>query len=190
MVRISIVDNYDSFAHNLEQYVGEFAEVDVERYEEPPDADGVVFSPGPGKPDEFPVMRRTLSDTDVPVLGVCLGHQAIAEFYGGKVGYADEVVHGKTSEVVHDSEEVGRYHSLVVDDVVEPLEVTATAEGADEIMAVRHTEKPVYGVQFHPESVLTPEGKEVVRNFVRIVEDEKQKRERGKSRSTQHEGER
>jgi len=178
MTKIAVIDNRDSFAHNLEQYLGEFADVAVGRYEEPPDADGYVFSPGPGRPEEFPVMYEVLKECDEPVLGVCLGHQAIAEFFGGSVGYSDEVVHGKRSPVEHDGSGVfegvksptvvGRYHSLVVGDVPEPLEVTA--RGAGEVMGVRHTDHPVHGVQFHPESVLTPAGKEMVGNFVRIVE--------------------
>lgn len=181
MTRIAIVDNYDSFAHNLEQYVGEFAEVTVGRYDEPPEADGYVFSPGPGRPEEFPVMYEVLDGTEEPVLGVCLGHQAIVDYFGGTVGYAKEVVHGKKSPVEHDGSgifegiesetEVGRYHSLVVEDVPSELEVTArlATEDEDEIMGVCHP-RPLFGVQFHPESILTPEGKRLIRNFVRIVE--------------------
>jgi anthranilate synthase component 2 len=178
MTRVAVVDNYDSFAHNLEQYLGEFVEVSVGRYKEPPDADGYVFSPGPGRPEDFPVMYDILKERDEPVLGVCLGHQAVAEFFGGGVGYADEVVHGKRSPVEHDGKgvfdgvespaSVGRYHSLVVDEVPDELEVTA--KGACEVMGVRHTGRPVHGVQFHPESVLTPAGKKIIANFVRIVE--------------------
>ncbi|MFP4175489.1 MAG: anthranilate synthase component II [Halobacteriales archaeon] len=176
---IAVIDNHDSFSHNLEQYVGEFAEVTVGRFDEPPDADGYVFSPGPGHPDEFPVMYDILRDRDEPVLGVCLGHQAVVKFFGGSVGYADEVVHGKRSPVEHDGEgvfdgissptPVARYHSLVVDDVPDRLEVTA--RGAGEVMGVRHHDRPVFGVQFHPESFLTPEGKRIVGNFVRLVEE-------------------
>lgn len=174
---IAIVDNYDSFSHNLEQYIGEFTEVNVDRYEFVPEADGYVFSPGPGRPGEFPIMRRVLKETRVPVLGVCLGHQAIAEYYGGEVVYSDEVVHGKTSEVKHDCDgifdglpnplNVGRYHSLVVGD---PGELEVSALGAGVIMGVRHPTDPVYGVQFHPESVLTPNGKKLIRNFVKVVD--------------------
>jgi len=182
MTRIAIVDNYDSFAHNLEQYVGEFTEVTVGRYDEPPDADGYVFSPGPGRPEEFPVMYEILSDTEAPVFGVCLGHQAIVDYFGGTVGYAEEVVHGKKSPTKHDGRgifegvesptEVGRYHSLVVKNVPSELEVTArlATEDGDEIMGVCHQKRPLFGVQFHPESILTPEGKRVIMNFVRIVE--------------------
>jgi len=181
-VRIAIVDNYDSFAYNLEQYVGEFAEVVVGRYDEPPEADGYVFSPGPGRPEDSPVMYEILDETDAPVLGVCLGHQAIVDYFGGSVEYADEVVHGKRSAVEHDGTglfegveqrtEVGRYHSLVADDVPDDLEVTArlVSEEEDEVMGVRHPERPVFGVQFHPESILTPDGKRIVENFVRLVE--------------------
>lgn len=177
-IHIAVVDNYDSFSHNLEQYVGEFAEVMVDRYNEPPKADGYVFSPGPGRPEDFPVMYDVLREREEPVLGVCLGHQAIADHFGGSVGYADEVVHGKRSSVEHDGRGVfedvsspalvGRYHSLVVEDVPDTLEVTA--RGAGEVMALRHPHRPVFGVQFHPESILTPEGKKIIRNFVRVVE--------------------
>ncbi len=177
---ISVVDNYDSFSHNLEQYLGVHVDVEVARYTEPPeDADGVVFSPGPGRPDDHPVMSEALEELDVPVLGVCLGHQAVVEHYGGTVEYAGEVVHGKTSMVEHDGRglfeglsspmEVGRYHSLVVGCV--PRELEVVAEGAGEVMAVRHRSEPVYGVQFHPESILTPEGERLVENFVEVVED-------------------
>jgi anthranilate synthase/aminodeoxychorismate synthase-like glutamine amidotransferase len=176
--RIAVVDNNDSFSHNLEQYVGEFADVVVGRFEEPPDADGYVFSPGPGRPDEFPVMYEVLRERGEPVLGVCLGHQAVVDYFGGNVVYADKVVHGKRSPVEHDGNgvfdgvesptPVARYHSLVVDNVPDVLEVTA--RGAGEIMGVRHRNRPVFGVQFHPESVLTPAGKDILRNFVAIVE--------------------
>ena len=178
MTKVAVIDNYDSFSHNLEQYVGEFAEVVVGRYKEPPEADGYVFSPGPGRPENFPVMYDVLRERDEPVLGVCLGHQAIAEYFGGSVGYAEEVVHGKRSRVEHDGRGVfegvgsptvvGRYHSLVVEDVPDVLDVTA--RGADEVMGLRHPDRPVSGVQFHPESILTPDGKDMVRNFVRLVE--------------------
>lgn len=181
-VRVAIVDNHDSFSHNLEGYVGIFADVTVGRFDEPPDADGYVFSPGPGRPEDFPVMYEVLQERDEPVLGVCLGHQAIVDFFGGSVGYADEAVHGKRSAVDHDGTgvfegvpsptEVARYHSLVADEIPDSLEVTA--RGADEIMAVRHTERPVFGLQFHPESFLTPDGKAMVRNFVRTVEEHAQ----------------
>ncbi len=178
MTEIVVIDNRDSFSHNLEQYIGEFADVTVGRYDEPPEAEGYVFSPGPGRPEEFPVMYDILEERDEPVMGVCLGHQAIAEFFGGSVGYAEEVVHGKRSQVEHDGSgvfecvtsptKVGRYHSLVVEDVPDVLEVTA--RGAGEVMGLRHPDRPVFGVQFHPESILTPDGKKVVHNFVRIVE--------------------
>jgi len=138
-VSIAVIDNYDSFSYNLEGYIGEFADVTVGRFEEPPDADGYVFSPGPGRPEEFPVMYDVLRERDEPVLGVCLGHQAIAEYFGGEVGYADEVVHGKRSPVEHDGggvfdgvpspAVVGRYHSLVIDEAPEELEVTARGAG-------------------------------------------------------------
>lgn len=176
---IAIVDNYDSFSHNLEQVVGEFTDVEVGRYTGVPEADGYVFSPGPGQPEEFPVMREVLRETDAPVLGVCLGHQAIAEYFDGEVGFADRVVHGKTSTATHDGEgvfsglpnplRVGRYHSLVVQD---PGDLMVSAWGEGEVMGVRHPERRIYGVQFHPESVLTPEGGRLIRNFVELVVSE------------------
>ncbi|MFW5929511.1 MAG: anthranilate synthase component II, partial [Halobacteriota archaeon] len=123
------------------------------------------------------VMEDVLASLDVPVLGVCLGHQAIAEYYGGSVDLADEVVHGKTSLVRHDGRglyrglpreiQAGRYHSLVVTEAPGCMEVTA--RGAGEIMGLRHETEPVYGVQFHPESVLTPEGDRLIENFVEIA---------------------
>lgn len=178
MTSIAVIDNYDSFSHNLEQYIGEFADVTVGRFDGPPEADGYIFSPGPGKPQEFPVMYEILRERDEPVLGVCLGHQAVADYFGGTVGYADEVVHGKRSPVEHDGcgvfdgvdspTQVGRYHSLVVSQV--PDELVVTARGAGEVMGVRHRVRPVFGVQFHPESILTPDGKEMVHNFIEVVE--------------------
>ena len=181
-MRVAVVDNYDSFSSNLEQYIGEYIDVEVGRYDDVPDSHGVVFSPGPGKPDDFPVMYRILDaavENRFPVLGVCLGHQAVADYFGGEIGYSDEVVHGKTSEMEHDESQlfrdvdsptmVGRYHSLVVTEVPDELDVTGW--GAGEVMAVEHQGLPIYGVQFHPESILTHEGKKLVRNFVEIVRE-------------------
>ncbi len=180
-VKIAVVDNYDSFVGNLEQYLGEFADVTTRRYERVPDADGIVLSPGPGRPEEFPVMDDVLSSADVPVLGVCLGHQAIAEHFGGEVGYAGRVVHGKRSAVEHDGTgvfaglpeptPVARYHSLVVTEV--PDDLAVVARGAGEVMGLAHPDRPVFGVQFHPESVLTPAGLDLVRNFVDVVRRER-----------------
>jgi len=193
-----VIDNYDSFVYNLVQYVGEVAEdVVVKRNDaitvpeiEAMDPDGVVVSPGPGTPQEAGV-SMSVFETDFPVLGVCLGHQALCAVHGAPVGHADEVVHGKASTVHHDGQgvfanlpdsfEVGRYHSLAVerDDLpAELVETASTDDEADVLMGVRHREKPHIGVQFHPESILTgtPEdpgslelGKRMVRTFVEEV---------------------
>jgi anthranilate synthase/aminodeoxychorismate synthase-like glutamine amidotransferase len=184
-VNVLVVDNYDSFTYNLVQYLGELgAEVDVVRNDiETTDAllarrpDRVIVSPGPCTPNEagvsVEVMRR-FPEAGVPALGVCLGHQSLAQAFGGKV-VRHLPVHGKTTEIVHDGTGlfdglespllVGRYHSLVVDpDIPDELEVSARS--GDVIMGLRHRELPLEGVQFHPESVLTPHGKELLANFL------------------------
>ena len=182
---ILLVDNYDSFTYNLAHLLQELgAEVLVRRNDEidPDEAERLapshlVVSPGPGRPTEsgatLDIVRRLAPTT--PTLGVCLGHQAIVEAFGGEVGYARELLHGKASPVRHDgtglftglpeSFDAGRYHSLAATRVPDCLEVSAScAEG--EVMAVRHRELPVDGVQFHPESVLTPVGPQLARNFL------------------------
>jgi anthranilate synthase component II len=189
---ILVIDNYDSFTYNLVQYLGELgAELHVRRNDAisveeigtlRPEA--IVLSPGPCAPAQAGVTVEAIRrwGSEIPTLGVCLGHQAIGEAYGGKVVRAERVMHGKTSRVIHDGTglfadlptplEVMRYHSLVVerDSVPESLEVVAYAEDdPTEIHAVRHREHPVYGVQFHPESVLTQHGKELLRNFLDIA---------------------
>jgi anthranilate synthase/aminodeoxychorismate synthase-like glutamine amidotransferase len=179
---VLIVDNYDSFTYNLVQYLGELgAEIEVVRSDVEAllerDPDRVVVSPGPCTPDDAGLsMRavRSFGERGTQVLGVCLGHQALAQEFGGRV-VRGEPVHGRTAEIEHDGRTifaglesplvVGRYHSLVVDtDVPEPLEVSARA--GETIMGLRHRELPVEGVQFHPESVLTPQGKAILRNFL------------------------
>ena len=182
---ILLIDNYDSFTYNLAHLFGELgAEVLVRRNDAigPDEAkqlepSHLVISPGPGRPAAagacLEIVRR-LSPT-VPTLGVCLGHQVIVEAFGGEVGQARRLVHGKASAIDHDgrglfrglpeSFEAGRYHSLAATAVPDCLEVSATcSEG--EVMAVRHRELPVDGVQFHPESVLTPDGSELAKNFL------------------------
>jgi len=174
---ILLVDNYDSFTYNLAHYLAELgADVDVRR----PDAlDGaaapthLVLSPGPGRPSEQLV--ELVRGSRVPTLGVCLGHQAVIQAFGGEIGSAQRLLHGKTSVVEHDGRgvfkglsqglEVGRYHSLAATRVPDELEVSARSDDG-EVMAVRHRELPIEGVQFHPESVLTPCGKDVLRNFL------------------------
>ncbi|WP_135305617.1 anthranilate synthase component II [Haloarcula amylovorans] len=188
---ILIVDNYDSFAYNLVQYVGEFDDVEVRRNDAIDVAgirelgpDGIVVSPGPGTPADAGVSIDVFAETDYPALGVCLGHQALCAAHGAAVGHAPEVVHGKPSEVRHDHTglyegvddpfEVGRYHSLAVEDCDLPDELVETAHTDDEqrvVMGVQHTDRPHVGVQFHPESILTDAGKRIVENFCTNVAD-------------------
>jgi anthranilate synthase/aminodeoxychorismate synthase-like glutamine amidotransferase len=181
-VKVLIVDNYDSFTYNLVQYLGELgAEPDVVRndvgdlLEREPDR--VIVSPGPCTPAEAGVSVeaiRHFAQAGVPVLGVCLGHQALASAFGGTV-VRGAPVHGKTAEVEHDGQTIfrglrsplvaGRYHSLIVDpELPDVLEVSART--GDVIMGLRHRELPAEGVQFHPESVLTADGKALLRNFL------------------------
>jgi len=188
--RVLVVDNYDSFAYNLVQYVGEAAGAVAVRRNDAVDLDGiraldpdgVVVSPGPGTPAEAGVSTAAF-DLDRPVFGVCLGHQALCANHGSRVGHAPEVVHGKPSTVTHDGSgvfaglpdrlRVGRYHSLGVERADLPDELVETARTEDErevVMGVRHREKPHIGVQFHPESILTPRGKAMVANFVEVCE--------------------
>jgi len=188
-MRLLMIDNYDSFTYNLYQYLGEMgAEVDVGRNaaatldallaREP---DGVVVSPGPGIPEEAGVSVEVVerfASRGTPVFGVCLGHQSIGVAYGGRIVRARSIMHGKTSLMHHEGRgvfeglpapfEATRYHSLVIepDSCPEILEITARTEDG-EIMGVRHRELPVEGVQFHPESILTEAGKQLLGNFIR-----------------------
>jgi len=184
-----VIDNYDSFTYNLVQYFGELgADPVVKRNDaitpeevEKLKPERIVISPGPGTPSDagisMEVIRRMGKTT--PILGVCLGHQCIAEVYGGKVVRADRLMHGKTSPIRHEGSgvfaglpnpfEATRYHSLIVEKASVPacLRITAdTAEG--EIMGLQHREFPVQGVQFHPESILSREGKDLLRNFLTL----------------------
>ena len=175
---ILLVDNYDSFTYNLAHLFGALgAEVLVKRNDEPGleevEPDRLVISPGPGRP--APRVVELVRRTRVPTLGVCLGHQAIVEAFGGEIGFARRLVHGKASPVHHDGRglfaglppafDAGRYHSLAAVRVPDVLEVCATCDDG-EVMAVRHRDLPVVGVQFHPESVLTPDGPALARNFL------------------------
>jgi anthranilate synthase/aminodeoxychorismate synthase-like glutamine amidotransferase len=184
-VRVLVIDNYDSFAYNLVQYLGELgAEVEVVRNDRATVAelrgqrpDRLVVSPGPCTPAEAGISVeavRSFAEAGTPVLGVCLGHQSLVEAFGGKVVQGDPV-HGKDAEVQHDGRTIyeglpspliaGRYHSLIADpELPEALEVTATSGNV--VMGVRHRELPAEGVQFHPESVLTPQGKHLLSNFL------------------------
>ena len=187
---ILLIDNYDSFTYNVAQYLGELgADVDVRRNDEIELADiermapeKIVVSPGPCTPDEAGISLAVVEafGAEVPLLGICLGHQSIGQAYGGTVRRARRVMHGKVSAIHHGGRGVfrglppafpaTRYHSLIVADVPDCLEVTAwTAHedgGPDEIMGLRHRELPVEGVQFHPESIKTPVGKRLLGNFL------------------------
>ncbi len=187
-MRVLVIDNYDSFTFNLVQYLGELgATCDVVKNDALDGAavasanvDGVLVSPGPCTPNEAGVSLAAVVEARVPVLGVCLGHQSIGQAYGGKVVRASRLMHGRTSPIHHDGRgvfaglpspfEATRYHSLLVERSSLPdcLEITAwTEEG--EIMGLAHKERRVEGVQFHPESVLTTHGKELIANWVRSL---------------------
>jgi anthranilate synthase/aminodeoxychorismate synthase-like glutamine amidotransferase len=182
---ILLVDNYDSFTYNLAHLFQELgAEVTVIR-NDAIDGDGaerlapshLVVSPGPGRPEDSGATLEIVErlGRSVPTLGVCLGHQAIVEAFGGEIGQAKRLLHGKASAIAHDGHglfaglpeplQAGRYHSLAATRVPDSLEVCATTEDG-EVMAVRHRELPIDGIQFHPESVLTPDGPALARNFL------------------------
>jgi anthranilate synthase/aminodeoxychorismate synthase-like glutamine amidotransferase len=184
-----ILDNYDSFTYNLVQYFGELGCEPVVRRNDAISVDEIAklkpthicISPGPGRPAEAgiseEVVRRFASS--VPLLGVCLGHQCIAEVFGGQVVHAERLMHGKTSEVHHDGSGVfaglpnpfsaTRYHSLIVAPETLPNELAVTAKTAEgEIMGLQHREFPLHGVQFHPESILTGQGKKLLANFLAL----------------------
>jgi anthranilate synthase component 2 len=197
-LKFLIIDNYDSFVYNIAQYLGELGvdsdvirndkitinEIKQKKY------DGIIISPGPGTPDDekyFGVCGDVIKDvgSSIPILGVCLGHQGIISSFGGKVTNAGCVRHGKTSPVKHTDSELfkgvknpfraTRYHSLVGDKTIIPeiLEVTAVAEDDGEVMAIRHKKYLIEGVQFHPESIMTEDGKKILANFIRQVRERK-----------------
>jgi para-aminobenzoate synthetase component 2 len=187
-MRVLVIDNYDSFVYNLVQYLGQLGvECDVRRNDEITvaevgrfTADGILLSPGPGTPDRAGIMLDLIKKYagDVPIFGVCLGHQAIGEAYGAVVNRAPELLHGKTSEVTHAGAGVlaglpepftaTRYHSLAVVESTLPEEIEVTGRTADSglVMAMRHRELPLEGVQFHPESVLTQGGHLMLANWL------------------------
>lgn len=183
---LAIIDNFDSFTYNLVQYLSELGqEVNVYRNDsitlnalENLNPDYIVISPGPSNPSNAGISLEVIRyfAGKVPILGVCLGHQAIAQAFGAEVRAADQPMHGKTSLIHHESKglfhdlpnplTVARYHSLIVhNDVPDDIEVTATSE-AGEIMALRHRKYDIEGVQFHPESIITPYGKQILNNFL------------------------
>ncbi len=197
-MKFLIIDNYDSFVYNIAQYLGELGvDCDVKRNDKitikeikENDYDAIIISPGPGTPEDkkyFGVCTDVIKEIGPikPILGVCLGHQGIIHAFGGKVTNAGCVRHGKTSLIKHVDDPLfkdvknpfraTRYHSLVGDKTIIPdsLEVTATAEDDAEIMAVRHKDYLIEGVQFHPESIMTEDGKKILANFIKEVKDRK-----------------
>ncbi len=188
---ILLIDNYDSFSYNVMQLVGsvepdivvvrndEISLEDIEKMK--PDA--IIISPGPGKPKDAGICEEVIRTFagKIPILGICLGHQAICEVYGATVSYAKELMHGKKKEMIQENNGLlfrglperffaARYHSLAVLEETLPGELVVTARCEDgEIMAVEHKRYPVYGLQFHPESVMTPEGRVMIQNFLSIV---------------------
>ncbi len=189
---VYLIDNYDSFSYNLYQYVGELAaEIKVVRNDELSckqlealRPSHIILSPGPGRPADAGICEEAVKyfEGKLPILGVCLGHQGICEAYGATVTYAPKLMHGKQSEVSleHSGKgdlfahlpktiKVARYHSLIAEWEGFPEELSVIAKTAEnEIMAVRHKKYPTYGVQFHPESILTPEGKTILKNFLEM----------------------
>ena len=185
-----LIDNYDSFTYNLFQYLGELgAQVEVVRNDqmtlgdiERMAPDHIIISPGPGNPDEAGISKDVIRRFagEIPIFGVCLGHQCIGEVFGGIVEGAGEILHGKVSQITHDGRGVftglaspisaTRYHSLAIrrDSMPDVLEVSATSESGL-IMGVRHRTLAVEGVQFHPESILTPDGHQILRNFLAMT---------------------
>lgn len=188
---IVLIDNYDSFSFNLVQLIGSNCEADIQVFRNDEksveeilamEPEMIILSPGPGRPADAGICEKlaVAAAGRIPVLGVCLGHQGITEAFGGKITYAGTLMHGKQSTITIQKEdpifaglpekiEVARYHSLAADRAAMPDCLEIIAEAADgEIMAVRHKEYPVYGLQFHPESVMTPDGAIMIRNFYSI----------------------
>lgn len=186
---ILMIDNYDSFTYNLVQYLGELGQVvkvfrndaltikDIQKL----NPDKIVISPGPGRPEDAGISCAVIREFGgkIPILGVCLGHQAIGYVFGGKIVGAKKLMHGKTSKIYHNKKDIfknipnpflaTRYHSLLVEKKSLPacLEITASTKD-DEIMGLKHKEYPVWGVQFHPESILTKSGKQILDNFIKL----------------------
>lgn len=185
-----VIDNYDSFTYNLVQYLGELGaemrvvrndEVTIDEIRDDIKPERILISPGPGTPDAAGISLGVIETfkSKLPILGVCLGHQAIGQYFGGRVVRAPEPVHGKPVEIVHDGKtvfsdipnnfEAGRYHSLIVDKDDWPDELEISAESPDGlVMGLRHKELPIEGVQFHPESILTEHGRKLLQNFLQL----------------------
>lgn len=190
---ILLIDNYDSFSYNLYQLIGE-VESDIKVYRNDKitlediknlNPDAIIISPGPGKPEDAGICIDLVKEfyTDIPILGVCLGHQSICAAFGGEISYASRLMHGKSSNIqlggdlifkdLGDEISVGRYHSLslIENTLPDSLKVISKAKDDDEIMAVKHKEYDVYGLQFHPESILTPDGLTIIKNFMEAIGD-------------------
>lgn len=188
---ILLIDNYDSFSYNLFQLIGEVnSDILVYRNDKITldeinnlNPDAIILSPGPGKPEDAGICIDLVNEfyDKIPILGVCLGHQAICTAFGGKISYAKRLMHGKSSEISIDDDEifknleskitVGRYHSLslIEDSLPDSLKIISKADDDGEIMAVSHNDFDVYGLQFHPESILTPDGLMIIRNFIEKI---------------------
>lgn len=188
-MKVLLVDNYDSFTYNLYQYMTELgAEVFVKRNDEVDNnyilktkPDKIVISPGPGRPENAGNSCSIIKEffRKIPILGVCLGHQCIGYVFGGRIINAKKIMHGKVSKIKHDGKYIfenienpftaTRYHSLVIDrkNFPEELKISATSEES-EIMGIKHRKEPLFGVQFHPESILTPSGKKILENFLKL----------------------
>lgn len=189
---ILIIDNYDSFTYNLVDYIGKISNIpmtvirndakEITEIQEM-DLDYIIISPGPKSPKEAGISKKIISiiGKKTPILGVCLGHQCIGEVYGGKIIRAKELMHGKTSYIHHKNHPLfknmpnpfsaTRYHSLVIESSSFPndtLDIIATSENDNEIMAIKHKKFPIYGVQFHPESIYSPEGLQLIKNFLHL----------------------
>ena len=197
-MKILMIDNYDSFTYNIVQYLYELGaevdvyrndQIDIEDIEKMEDIDGIVISPGPCTPNEAGISVNVIKNFKgkYPILGVCLGHQSIGVAFGGKIIKAKCLMHGKLSDIYHNGRDLFkdipspfkavRYHSLVIDKntLPEDIEITAWTKEDDEIMGIRHKKYPIWGIQFHPESILTDYGKKILENYLKLVEDFKVK---------------
>ncbi|MFW6134146.1 MAG: anthranilate synthase component II [Elusimicrobiota bacterium] len=201
-MKIIVIDNYDSFVYNLCDYLGRNPEVNIEVFRNDEikvkniigkNPDGVVISPGPGHPKEAGISIELIKKlpSDIPLLGVCLGHQCLARAFGGSIGRAKKILHGKTSLIYYDNEEevfnglnnpfkATRYHSLIVKKIpLDNIKIIAQTD-EEEIMGIKHKSYPFYGLQFHPESILTEKGVKITRNFISIIREYMNKKQGNK----------